>query len=257
VNGHEPRRFKRGFGVVAKAVMRDRTIGVPARTLYALLATYADDDGLCLPSNETLAHDLGTSARTVQRLLSELAAHGILEREERFVEGRQTTSQTYLTDLTSWRGDAGVALGDDVSVALGDDASVVQNNTTRINTTKNNFSSNADAPDTDPTRLDVERLCKQLADRVESNGLPRPSVGKRWRDSARLLLDRDGYTEEQVRWMIDWATNDEFWRINIRSMSKLREQFGRLLLQSGAAQRRAQPSTSGAGPVIDMTPDVR
>lgn len=83
-----------------------------------------------------------------------------------------------------------------------------------------------------PVRDDVARLCSQLADRVEANVGRRPSVTDSWRTAARLLVDRDGRTEAQVAWMIDWATADEFWRSNILSMPTLRKQFDKLLLRA-------------------------
>jgi hypothetical protein len=86
-------------------------------------------------------------------------------------------------------------------------------------------------------RDDVERLCDYLADLIEKNGSKRPTVTKAWRDAARLLMDKDGRTEEQVHKAIDWCQSDEFWRSNILSMPTLRKQYDRVRL---AAQR--QPS---------------
>jgi len=85
-----------------------------------------------------------------------------------------------------------------------------------------------------PTRLDVRRLCDHLAQRIHDNGV-NPKPGKKWHDAARLMLDRDGRTEQQVHAAIDWCQDDEFWRSNILSMPKLREKYDQLSLQ---AQRR-------------------
>jgi hypothetical protein len=87
------------------------------------------------------------------------------------------------------------------------------------------------------TRPEVERLCVRLADRIEANGSKRPTVGASWRDAARLMLDRDDRTVEQVEYLIDWCQADEFWRSNILSMPTLRKQFDRLRLAS-----RRQPN---------------
>ena len=84
----------------------------------------------------------------------------------------------------------------------------------------------------DPERPEVEELCVRLADRIEGNGAKRPNITKGWRDSARLLLDKDGHTAEQVAWLIDWCQRDEFWRSNILSMPKLREKFDQLKLKA-------------------------
>jgi hypothetical protein len=91
--------------------------------------------------------------------------------------------------------------------------------------------------DPGPLRSDVERICAHLADRIEANGSKRPAVTARWRDAARLMLDRDGHTEDQVRAAIDWCQDDSFWRANILSMPKLREQYDRLRLQAAGRAR--------------------
>lgn len=96
----------------------------------------------------------------------------------------------------------------------------------------------ADAlPDT--PRDDVRGLCELLADAIEDNGVRRPQITKRWHDAARLLLDKDGYTLEQVEWMIRWATTHEFWRANILSMPKLREKFDQMRLQAMQGRGRS------------------
>lgn len=96
-------------------------------------------------------------------------------------------------------------------------------------------------PKSPTDRPDVERLCNHLADRIEANGSVRPTIGKKWFDAARLLIDTDGRTEEQIHKAIDWCQNDEFWRGNILSMPKLRQQYERLRLRAMQANGRASP----------------
>lgn len=81
-----------------------------------------------------------------------------------------------------------------------------------------------------PRREDAERLCDYLADAIEANGSLRPTVTDRWRDAARLMIDADGRTEDQIRRAIDWCQADTFWRTNILSMIKLREKYDQLRL---------------------------
>lgn len=102
--------------------------------------------------------------------------------------------------------------------------------------------SGADAPDAAKStqlalvsekRPDVERICVHLAEQIEARGSKRPAVTARWRNEARLLMDRDGRTEEQVHACIRWLfTSDhrdaKFWRTNVRSMPKLRSEYDRL-----------------------------
>jgi hypothetical protein len=107
----------------------------------------------------------------------------------------------------------------------------------------------ADAVPDQAIRHDVEHLCDRLATRIEANTGKRPTITKAWRDSARLLIDRDGRTESQVACIIDWSQSDEFWRGNILSMPKLREKFDQLVLKSGVRPQLRVAPNGHQGPV--------
>jgi hypothetical protein len=83
-----------------------------------------------------------------------------------------------------------------------------------------------------PARHDVEQICRALADAVEANGSKRPTITAVWRTSARLLLDKDGRTVEQVLTAIRWCQADPFWRANVMSLPTLRKQYDRLRLEA-------------------------
>lgn len=104
-------------------------------------------------------------------------------------------------------------------------------------------------------RPDIERVCQHLADRIEANGSKRPTVTAKWRDTARLMLDRDGRTEAQILGAIDWCQADGFWCGVVLSMPKLREKYDQLRLQAGT--RRNGTPTAGAGGVRPSTTDER
>ena len=87
-------------------------------------------------------------------------------------------------------------------------------------------------------REDVEKICLTLADRIEANGSKRPNITKRWRDSARRMIDLDKRTLEQVLTAIDWCQNDEFWHVNVLSVPTLREKYDQLRL-AAMRERRA------------------
>lgn len=96
------------------------------------------------------------------------------------------------------------------------------------------------------SRPDVERLCQHLADRIEANGCNRPVITRKWRDAARLMIDRDGRTEQQITAAIDWCQDSEFWRSNILSMPKLREKYDQLRLQARRDNGRgSSPEATG------------
>lgn len=96
---------------------------------------------------------------------------------------------------------------------------------------KDNVGAAAPTPP-EPPRPDVEAICTHLADRIEANGSKRPTITAKWRDAARLLLDRDHRTPDQVHRAIDWCQDHEFWRANVLSMPKLREKYDQLRLQA-------------------------
>jgi hypothetical protein len=101
--------------------------------------------------------------------------------------------------------------------------------------------------DLNADREDVERLCVHLANRLQDHdpdGL-RPTYGKQWRDSARLMLDSDHRKEDRLHKAIDWCQDDEFWRTVVRSMPKLRKHYP-VLQQKAAEERRKRAGSNGS-----------
>jgi len=104
------------------------------------------------------------------------------------------------------------------------------------------------SPIGDP-RHDVEQVCRHLADRVEGNGSKRPTINKGWRDAARLMIDRDKHTVDQIMRAIDWCQGNEFWRGNILSMPKLRDKYDQLRLAAEAERGSRSTPASSTAPV--------
>lgn len=106
-------------------------------------------------------------------------------------------------------------------------------------------------------RADVEQVCQHLADRIEANGSKRPTITKAWRDAARRLIDKDGRSVEQITRAIDWCQEDDFWRGNVMSMPKLREQYDRLRLaaQRGATRNGRSPELPPSNAPVPIARD--
>ncbi|MDQ0101139.1 hypothetical protein J2T10_000758 [Paenarthrobacter nicotinovorans] len=96
--------------------------------------------------------------------------------------------------------------------------------------------------------LSSDKLCELLADLIESNGSRRPTVTKAWRDSARLLLEKDSRDVGEIERLLKWCQGDDFWKSNILSMPKFRDKYDQLRLKAGAATE--PPATS----LWDMPP---
>jgi hypothetical protein len=119
---------------------------------------------------------------------------------------------------------------------------VLQSSTEQSSTEQSNSTSSSDASGADGGEVfsaDVRRLCELLGELVRANGHPVGVIGKQWWQACERLLRLDGYTPEQIEWMIRWATADEFWSANIRSMSKLREKFSTLKARAVSASKPA------------------
>jgi hypothetical protein len=94
----------------------------------------------------------------------------------------------------------------------------------------------------DVHRPDVEKLCAHLADWMIRNDCKPPTIGKAWRDAARLMLDNDHREFDKALALIDWCQQDGFWRRNIQSMSKFREKYDQLRLAAlDEWQRKSRP----------------
>ncbi|MBO1003144.1 replication protein [Pseudogracilibacillus auburnensis] len=64
---------------------------------------------------------------------------------------------------------------------------------------------------------------------------------QRYADDFRKLVELDGVDKRQVKEVIDWVTQDEFWKTNILSAAKLRQQFMKLAIRMNADKNKQQP----------------
>ncbi|MFJ4107909.1 hypothetical protein [Oerskovia enterophila] len=111
---------------------------------------------------------------------------------------------------------------------------------------KRDSTSDADATDGGSFSDDVHRLCDLLAELIRANGHKVGTVGTTWHQACDRLIRLDGYTPEQIEWIARWATTDEFWAGNIRSMSTLRDKFSTLKARALAGRDAAKPTKPAA-----------
>ena len=71
------------FAITPARAVEDHRLGDAAYRVLACLGTYADKDGWCWPSMQTLADRLGITRQAVQRSIRQLAEIGYLEVEPR------------------------------------------------------------------------------------------------------------------------------------------------------------------------------
>ena len=74
------RQKKGAFGVVYQDVMRNTTIPVESKAIYAYLSSMAGADGRCYPSRELMAKELGIGVHRLDKFLILLVKSGAVEK---------------------------------------------------------------------------------------------------------------------------------------------------------------------------------
>ena len=76
---------------------------------------------------------------------------------------------------------------------------------------------------------------------------------EKWASEIRLMREKDNRDLKTIREVFIWANSDSFWRANILSPVKLREQFDRLVIQrsskGNAGHSTADPSKNFVGAI--------
>lgn len=107
-------------------------------------------------------------------------------------------------------------------------------------------SSHVASDDDGKTKKEFPQEIKDIAHHLEAliklNGNRVGKVGTEWYQAIDRLNRLDGYTPDQIRQVIDWSQQDEFWQGNIRSAKKLRQQFDQLKHRMfSERQKQSQP----------------
>lgn len=92
----------RWLGDVSGLVAMNPAISPTAKAVYLVLAVHADRrTGYCFPSITTISEGVGRARSTCNEAITELVEAGVVRREARFHDGRQTTNGYTLLDIVS------------------------------------------------------------------------------------------------------------------------------------------------------------
>lgn len=249
-----------GFAAVPNWMVRDESFDGYEIAVYTALASHTGPGGV-RPSQATLAREARCSERKVRDTLQRLVDRGVIEVVRRRRRGAGAGRRGALTDGYKLlpHGSSDEFADDEPARDAGSSADQPAPDDRPTGTRVQTLLSIEEEPveeetsdvasDALPTkhRPEVYELCDKLAVAVSANGHRVGVVGATWWAACDRLMRLDGYTAEQIEWMIRWATAHEFWAANIRSMPTLREKFSTLVLQ---AKRDAKASTRS-------TPDDR
>ncbi|GLC89359.1 Rrf2 family transcriptional regulator [Lysinibacillus piscis] len=92
------------------------------------------------------------------------------------------------------------------------------------------------------------KMAKYFYDKVEVvaneagvSHLIKKSNLQTWADDMRKLIELDGVDKHLAKQVMDWVTQDSFWRTNVLSAKKLREKFTELAIKMNADKKPVQP----------------
>lgn len=79
----------------------------------------------------------------------------------------------------------------------------------------------------------------QVANDAGISHLIKKSNMQTWADDMRKLIEIDEVDKQLVKQVMDWVTQDSFWRTNVLSAKKLREKFMELAIKMNSEKRPA------------------
>lgn len=82
--------LERGYGIIAKKVMRDRNLNVVSKAIYAYICSYAGKGKDAFPSQKLLCEDLGISKNTLGKYIKELKDGGYITAVQHKEKGKFT-----------------------------------------------------------------------------------------------------------------------------------------------------------------------
>ena len=244
-----------------------------AKLVLVALADHANADGECWPSMGAVAELAQCSTRQVARCIDALEDAGLLTRTRRRLTAGKLGGYTFRLAIdhktpTSTGHPRPVDTADHKTPTSGGHVSAGQSHATPV-TSGHPRPSPPDTgvrtePSVEPKPLlsdvpsdpevseDARRLTRQLALAVKANGHKVPAKGRKAHREWLLAMDRlirlDNADPGEVEQVVRWATEDVFWRANVRSAPKFREQYPSLRLRM-LADREPRTSKPRQDPV--------
>lgn len=221
-----------------------KIFGAIGTAVYVSLCRHADNETQrCFPSMKLIAEELSIARTTVMKYIKLFEEHHLLE----IVKGKRNLKQQWvnneyvLLDKSEW-------IKVDSQVQQTDTVSQVQ---PLSNPSPSDNETQVQSLDTKDTHINNTHITKLSSESLELTTLLNEEVTKNFsfikplttsklnKDAIEMdrLIRIDGNDPKLVRAVIMWATQDSFWKQNIRSASKLRKQFETLLVKIKSTRR--------------------
>jgi DNA-binding MarR family transcriptional regulator len=207
----------------------------------------------------------------VDAMLNDLSAHGFIQRYEvdggryiqivNFTKHQRPHTNEVQSTIPEPPSDTEVSATKESSAAnQGDKSGAPREQALDPLNSNFNYDSNSDLDSSSSENASASRtaekirpehtdLAELLAYRIQQNNPdgkpPTPKQLQNWANDVRLMIERDKRPIEQIRELLEWTQQDEFWKANVLSMGKLREKYDQLLIKSRQVAIRG--TTNGRG----------
>lgn len=134
----------KGFGIISKLVMQDRSLHTTAKAIYAYLNSYAGMGDVCFPTVTKMCYDLNISRDTLQKYLNQLIDNGYIIKQQVRIQGKFSHNNYTICSEVSTKPKTTVA--ENIGYGIGDygiggtDRLDSNNNNIKNNNIKNNSS---------------------------------------------------------------------------------------------------------------------
>jgi hypothetical protein len=212
------------YYAIIPADVRYSDIPPNAKLLYGEITALCNKEGYCWASNRYFADLYKVKPASVSEWVRILREKGFID----YTIDNENSRRIFLIGVSE-NTDRGIG-----KKRGGVSEKAEHNNTVNI-TKSNTLITTEQSPVNKSQKLqviDIE-LTNHLLTRILENTptFKHPNIAK-WAEQVRLMRERDGRTEQQILYLIDWSQNSEFWKANILSTRKLREKFDVLVAQA-------------------------
>lgn len=194
-------------------------------------------------SYDSFAEQFGLSKKQVKEAFDRLEKIGVIQRQFRKIgTGSQTLFNVLFIDLNiellkgiTFEGSTVLTSTATPSPHRSEDPPTVEVGTnteiTTETTTENKKEKNSRKQVYDESSVHFQ-LANLLYEKIvlDDPSFKQPNMNA-WADHIRLMIERDGRTVEQIKYLIEWSQANPFWKSNILSTKKLREKSTTLIRQ--------------------------
>lgn len=208
----------KGYSQLPNVILFDDQLAANAKLLYCLISSLCASRGYCFASNKYLGEKLGLSVSQVSRLIGSLDKY--IDISNGSNERRQISLRNFAKPATQ--------------KAQGSLRKNAEHNNTSgiIQVDKKTIEKVLDQKAT--------FIASTMAQLVVANYSFAKVEPQKWAADIEKLNRIDGYPYDVIMAVVRWSQDDDFWKQNIRSGSKLRKQFETLLVRMKSQKQRVE-----------------